>query len=238
MKNILTKSTIDPGVSLVLFLRWLSLTNLRVSLWSQASSTPLPPLSPPHTNPLVLTEPCSVLLRHQQQAPTTASRLRPGTSSFRHRASLARSRCTRRPSSPPVQSAVVSALVPLTWPSLLSMSSSAICRSDSSTSLTLFHFQLLFLRFLSPRLEEEIFFFFWEEISRNIIKKINGKISGRTYSVQTDNGNKMSLSLLKHGPDSEPGPSPEGRLCPSFDFFFFFFLRRSFDFIGLPLRIV
>ena len=79
------------------------------------------------------------------------------------------------------------------------------------------------------------FFFFWEEISRNIIKKINGKISGRTYSVQTDHGNKMSLSLLKHGPDSEPGPSPEGRLCPSFDFFF---LRRSFDFIGLPLKIV
>ena len=166
LKNILTKSTIDPGVSPVLFLRWLSLTNLRVSLWSQASSTPLHPLSPPHTNPLVLTEPCSVLLRHQQQAPTTASRLRPGTSSFRHRASLARSRCTRRPSLPPVQSAVVSALVPLTWPSLLSMSSSAICRSDSSTSLTLFHFQLLFLRFLSPRLEEEIFFFLRRNISQ------------------------------------------------------------------------
>ena len=225
MKNILTKSTIDPGVSLVLFLRWLSLTNLRVSLWSQASSTPLHPLSPPHTNPLVLTEPFSVLLRHQQQAPTTASRLRPGTSSFRHRASLARSRCTRRPSSPPVPLAVVSALVPLTWPSLLSMSSSAICRSDSSTSLTLFHFQLLFLRFLSPRLEEEFFFFFFEKKYLAILLKrlSNGKISGRTYSVQTDNGNKMSLSLLKHGPDSEPGPSPEGRLCPSFDFFFFFF---------------
>ena len=182
--------------SLLLFLRWLSLTNLRVSLWSQASSTPLHPLSPPHTNPLVLTEPCSVLLRQQHLAPTTASRLRPGTSSFRHRASLARSRCTRRPSSPPVASAVVSALVPLTWPSLLSISSSAICRSDSSTSLTLFHFQLLFLRFLSPRLEEGMVFFLEKKYLAILLKRFsNGKISGRTYSVQTDNGNKISLSL-------------------------------------------
>ena len=136
--------------TLSLFLRWLSQINLRVSLWSRASSTPLPPPSPPRTNPSLLTRPCSVLLL--QQAPKAASRLRPGTSSFRRRASPARSRCTRRPSTPPVPPAVFSAVVSLTRPSLLSISSSAICRSDSSRSLALSHFQFLFLRFDSTLL--------------------------------------------------------------------------------------
>ena len=49
----------------------------------------------------------------------------------------ARSRRTRRPSTPPVPPAVFSAVVSLTWPSLLSISSSAICRSDSSRSRSL-----------------------------------------------------------------------------------------------------
>ena len=66
---------------------------------------------------------------------------------FWHRASPARSRCTRQPSTPPVPPVVFSAMVSLTWPSPFSISSSAICKSNSSRSLALFHFQLLFLRF-------------------------------------------------------------------------------------------
>ena len=148
--SLLPKNPWSLSHTVSLFLRWLSQINLRVSLWSRASSTPLPPPSPPRTNPSLLTRPCLVLLL--QQAPKAASRLRPGTSSFRRRASPARSRCTRRPSTPPVPPAVFSAVVSLTRPSLLSISSSAICRSDSSRSLALFHFQFLFLRFDSTLL--------------------------------------------------------------------------------------
>ena len=66
---------------------------------------------------------------------------------FWRRGNPARSRCTHRPSTPPVPPVVFSAMVSLTWLSLLSISSSAICRSNSSRSLALFRFQLLFLRF-------------------------------------------------------------------------------------------
>ena len=125
-----------------LFLWWLSQTNLCINLWSWASSTPLPPSSPPCTNPSVLTRPCSVLLL--QQAPTMASRLWPGTSSFQCRVSSARSRCTCQLSTPPVLPTIFSAMVSLTWPSLLLILSSAICRSDSSRSLALIRFQLHF----------------------------------------------------------------------------------------------